>query len=163
MLQGGCHGLRSDMCGALTQLREMAARTLLLPSLQFSSCKLSCHRELCVPCLLLMENGRCLLCNVCFREGWRSVPVLLCGSVNDKHSQHGAFGRQRELPGTFSTTVTIQGVNIHVTEFKHAVTDDVCSRRSGFQVFFCGVFLLRHLLICFFFFTSGWLFLSDGW
>ena len=60
--------------------------------------------------------------------------MLLCGSVNDKHSQHGAFGRQRVLPGTFSTTVTIQGVNIHVTEFKHAVTDDVCSRRSGFQL-----------------------------
>ena len=79
--------------------QKLVARTLL-PNVHFlesSSFKLSCHQELCVPCLLLVEIQRSFLCRVLFREGWRSVPVLLPWIYQrQERSQHGAFGRQHE-------------------------------------------------------------------
>ena len=140
---------------------EAGGRTLLLPGVHFlesSSLTFSCHRELCVPCLPV-RNHVCFLCNVCFREGWRSVPVLLCGSNNDNSTADTVQleGSTSCVQGTINTTA-----DINVTKFKHATTGEVCTCQMRFSGdLFFGLFLPRH--ISYFFYPPGWWSLSDRW
>ena len=64
--------------------------------------------------------------------------MLAGGSVNNNSTANTALGEGSTscVPGTTSTTATIHGVDIIVKEFKLEVTGDICSCRSGFQLFF---------------------------